>query len=120
MRRGSEVTAARWRSTAAGQRTYKEQDVERLSFIRHARKLGFSIDETRSLLSVKARPDQSCDEAGDIALRHLRAVDERISRLQALRSELRSVVAACTGGEVSECKIIETLSRNPAASSAGR
>ena len=28
--------------------------------------------------------------------------------------------AACTGGEVSECKIIETLSRNPAASSAGR
>ena len=50
--------------TAAGQRTYKEQDVERLSFIRHARKLGFSIDETRSLLSVKARPDQSCDEAG--------------------------------------------------------
>ena len=106
--------------TAAGQRTYKEQDVERLSFIRHARKLGFSIDETRSLLSVKARPDQSTGEAGDIALRHLRAVDERISRLQALRSELRSVVAACTGGEVSECKIIETLSRNPAASSAGR
>mgnify|MGYP003630466050 CR=1 FL=1 len=36
--------------TAAGQRTYTESEVKRLSFIRRARKLGFSIDETRSLL----------------------------------------------------------------------
>lgn len=106
--------------TAAGQRTYTESEVKRLSFIRRARKLGFSIDETRSLLGLKATPNESCSKAGDIASRHLRAVEERISQLQALRSELQRVVVACTGGEVSDCKIIEALSRNPVRFSAGR
>ena len=105
--------------TAASQRTYVERDVERLSFIRRARRLGFSIDETRSLLSLKAKPNESCDKAGNIAARHLQSVEERISQLQTLRSELKGVVAACTGGEVSDCKIIETLTRGRAGSSAG-
>ena len=102
--------------TAAGQRTYTERDVERLAFIRQARKLGFSIEEARSLLELKNTPKGSCDKAGDIAKQHLLSVEDRLTRLEALRAELENVVVSCTGGEVSDCKIIETLSQSRAKS----
>ena len=98
--------------TAAGQRTYTERDVKRLAFIRQARKLDFPIDEARSLLELKNTSCGSCDKAGDIAKRHLLSVEDRLAHLEALRAELKNMVVSCTGGAVSDCKIIETLSQS--------
>ena len=98
--------------TAAGQRTYTERDAKRLAFIRQARKLGFSIEEARSLLELKNTPNGSCHKAGDIAKRHLLSVEDRLTHLEALRVELENVVVSCTGGDVSDCKIIEVLSQS--------
>ena len=100
--------------TAAGQRTYADQDIERLAFIRKARKMGFSIDEARSLLQLKDAPNENCDRAGEIAARHLQGVEERLASLKALREELRRVTVSCKGGDVSSCKIIKSLSRGSA------
>jgi DNA-binding transcriptional MerR regulator len=36
--------------TSSNYRAYRQADVERLSFIRRARDLGFSLDQVRSLL----------------------------------------------------------------------
>ena len=95
--------------TAAGQQPTKSRTSSAFPLFGMLENWGFrSMKHAR--FKREGETDQSCDEDGCIALRHLRAVDERISRLQALRSELRSVVAACTGGEVSECKSSETLS----------
>ena len=43
--------------TESGRRTYGMSDLNRLSFIRNARGLGFSIDEIRSLLALAAEED---------------------------------------------------------------
>ena len=42
--------------TASGRRTYGDEDVGRLAFIRNARGLGFSIDEIRSLTALALGP----------------------------------------------------------------
>ena len=50
-------------------RLYGSRDLRRLSFIRHARDLGFEIDAIRTLLTLQDNPNQPCAEADGIALR---------------------------------------------------
>lgn len=95
--------------TASDRRLYDDAALRRLSFIRHARDLGFNIDSIRSLLDLSDHPDRPCGEANAIAERHLADVAEKIARLQALRTELSRMTAECAGGRVSACKVIEVL-----------
>lgn len=103
--------------TQSGRRTYGHDDLERLRFIRHARRLGFETGEIRSLLALSDEPDRQCAEVTEIAVRHLADVNERISQLMLLRDELDRTVRLCAGGTVSECRIMETLSSAPASES---
>ena len=102
--------------TQSGRRTYGPSDLERLHFIRHARRLGFETSEIRSLLELSDQPGRECAEVTEIALRHLADITEKISRLKLLRDELDRMARLCAGGTVSECRIMESLSRNLEAS----
>lgn len=95
--------------TASDRRLYDDPALRRLSFIRHARQLGFDLDAIRSLLDLSDHPDRPCGEANIIAERHLAEVVEKIARLQALRTELTRMTGECAGGRVSACKVIEVL-----------
>lgn len=90
-------------------RQFDERDLNRLSFIRHARELGFEIADIRELLQLSEEPQGSCHEADSIALRHLREIDARIERLQALHHELQRMVEECGHGKVCECRVIQIL-----------
>ena len=92
-----------------GSRRYGAAEVRRLNFIRHARELGFEIEDIRQLLKLAGEPQQSCHEADSIARRHLDEVEHRISRLDALRTELRRMIDECGHGRVCECRIIEVI-----------
>jgi DNA-binding transcriptional MerR regulator len=91
------------------QRLYERAAVERLSFIRHARDLGFTLDVIRDLLSLSDNPEQPCDAADAIARAQLVQVERRIEHLKALKRELRRMVAQCSGGRISDCRVIEAL-----------
>lgn len=91
------------------QRLFVQADVDRLSFIRHARDLGFNIEAIRELLQMSDRPDMPCEEADAIALRHLENVKERIARMAALQAELERMLMQCAGGAISDCRVIEVL-----------
>ncbi len=95
--------------TPSGQRSYTDDDVRRLSFIRHARALGFSTDEVRSLIELKDTPDEDCEIAAQIAASHLTSVEQRLAQLKRLRDELANVVSSCSGGKVINCRIIESI-----------
>lgn len=95
--------------TAGGQRRYDERHRRHLNFLRHARELGFSLDSIRELLTLYRTPEESCAAADRIADRHLADVRHKIARLQALEAELVRMVAACDGGSVADCRVIETL-----------
>ncbi len=91
-------------------RIYSEDDSRRLKFIRHARELGFGIDEIRELLKLSDNPQMSCSAADQIASSHLEMVELRIAKLKTLRKELKRMVEECNHGHVSQCRVIEVLS----------
>ena len=99
------------RRAANGRRTYGEADVGRLTFIRHARQLGFDLAAVRALLALQGRPELSCEAASKLASAQLSAVESRLSRLAVLRDELRRMVRACTNGRVSDCRVIDALTK---------
>ena len=96
--------------TEGGHRLYDTGDQKRLTFIRHARDLGFSIEAIRELLSLSDNPHTSCDRADDIASRRLMEVEQRLKRLTALKRELKRMVEECGHGTVCDCRVIEVLS----------
>ena len=96
--------------TEGGQRRYGEEAVRRLTFIRHARDFGFSVEAVRELLAMSDRPDMCCDEVDALAKHHLEEVESRLQRLSALRDELQRMIGQCAGGKVESCRIIEVLS----------
>lgn len=95
-----------------GQRRYDGIAVRQLNFIRHARELGFEIDDIRELLAMTASPQASCHAADSIARKHLEDVERRIAQLSALRGELRRMVDECGHGHVCDCRVIEVLANH--------
>src|SRR3546814_4607319 len=66
--------------TAANYRDYGEAELGRLSFIRRARDLGFSLDQVRALLKLSDDRSQDCASVDRIAGRS----EEHTSELQSL------------------------------------
>ena len=99
--------------TEGGQRRYDESAVRRLHFIRHARDLGFSVEDIRQLLALSDRPALPCDNAEQIAQHHLQQVEGKIARLRLIRSELKRMLEACGGGSAADCRILDALSKSP-------
>jgi len=95
--------------SAGGQRLYTEADVKRITFVRHSRHLGFSLDAIRELLALQSQPEIDCGTANQIAEDQLTKVRDRITQLRALETELERITAACRGGSVGDCKVIEAL-----------
>src|SRR3984885_13635076 len=74
------------------QRRYGEAEASRLTFIRHARELGFEIDAIRTLLALQDNPSQPCTTADRIARARLADVEQRIHSLTALKAELELMI----------------------------
>ena len=98
----------------SGHRVYRNEVQEVLTLIRHCRDFGFSIDDTRALVSLASSNDKSCDEARDIAQLHLDAVRAKLAELQALQASLAKFVKSCgehcLGGPAPKCTILKDIS----------
>lgn len=94
---------------AGNQRRYAQADLERLGFIRHARDLGFSLEDIRSLIELSAHPDRPCADLDQIAKAQLAATRAKIARLQRLERELDRIAADCHGGRVGDCYVLTAL-----------
>lgn len=94
--------------TEGNQRRYSKEGLKRLSFIRHSRDLGFTIEDIRELLELSEHPEQPCGNAHDIATRHLSDTKAKIAKLRKLERELKRI-STCDAKSVGECAVIETL-----------
>lgn len=90
------------------QRRYTKEGLSRLSFIRHSRDLGFSIEDIRGLLELSQHPEKPCHDAHSIAVQHLEDVQGRIAKLRRLERELKRI-SKCEAGNIADCAVIETL-----------
>ena len=97
------------RRTMGNQRLYNNDHLQRIIFIRHARSLGFNLDKINALLKLADQPQSSCHIIDDTVRDHLHYVEERISQLNALKTELERIIAACSGGTIANCRVIEAI-----------
>ena len=95
--------------TGGNYRAYGQDALARLSFIRRARDLGFSLDQVRELLTLASQDQRDCGSVDAIANSHLAESDRKLADLAALRRELSAVIASCNGGKIAECRILESL-----------
>lgn len=94
----------------SGYRRYDLAHLKRLSFVRRARDLGFTLDEVRRLLRLADRRERSCAQVRDLATAHLRDVQARIKDLRAMEKILKAMIAQCADGTLPDCPLIEALS----------
>lgn len=97
--------------TESNYRTYGEEHLTRLRFIRQARSLDMSLDEVRVLLRFKDSPREHCGDVNVVLEQHIQHVSRRIKELRALEKELKDLRASCGEARPArECGILEGLS----------
>ena len=74
-----------------GYRVYSDSDVERLTFIRSARALDFTLDDIREILAFRDREEPPCTYVMGLMKAQLTQIDQRIAELERLRGELSTL-----------------------------
>jgi Cu(I)-responsive transcriptional regulator len=98
----------------SGYRQYGDGDVHTLRFIRRSRDLGFSIREISELLGLWQNRKRPSRLVKSLAEAHIRALEQKVGELEAMKATLEHLVHCCHGDERPDCPILETLSRDPA------
>jgi Cu(I)-responsive transcriptional regulator len=94
-----------------GYRDYGEAEIAVLRFIRHARDLGFPLDDVRRLVALWQDRGRASAEVRRIALGHVAALEEKARRLAAMADSLRHLAAHCHGDDRPECPILRELEK---------
>ncbi|KIC18142.1 MULTISPECIES: MerR family transcriptional regulator [unclassified Leisingera] len=94
---------------AGNQRRYGQDGMDALGFIRHARDLGFSLEDIKVMMSIEGQLGEDCSEVHRIAEAQLNAVRARITRLERLAGELERITHLCGHGQGGDCKVLSAL-----------
>ncbi|CAB3625985.1 MULTISPECIES: Cu(I)-responsive transcriptional regulator [Achromobacter] len=94
---------------SSGYRAYSRIDVHRLHFIRRARNLGFSVAETKDLLSLWHDQSRQSADVKHVAQEHLAELDRRIESMRQMADTLEALIRCCAGDDRPNCPILHTL-----------
>ncbi|MCL6708324.1 Cu(I)-responsive transcriptional regulator [Pseudomonas sp. R2.Fl] len=95
--------------TGANYRVYGADDVHRLRFIRRARSLGFSMEETQRLLALWDDKERASGEVKRLASAHIADLNRKIAEMQGMVDTLSELVACCHGDHRPNCPILTDL-----------
>jgi MerR family mercuric resistance operon transcriptional regulator len=95
--------------TDAGYRIYSAAHATRLRFILRARELGFSMEDIRGLMGLEDGAAPTCAEVKERTERHLADVRAKIADLKRIEKVLSATAARCSGEDVPDCPVLETL-----------
>ena len=91
-------------------RLYPADTVRRVQFIKRAQSLGFSLKEITELLALRAEPTVRCADVRACAVAKIHHIDDKVRALQAMKTALVKLVAACAGDSpITDCPILESL-----------
>ena len=76
--------------TTGGYRSYDDDAVTRLRFVRSAQALGLSLAEIAEVLRIRDYQNPPCTYVAELLATHIHALDRRIAELTALRDELHT------------------------------
>ncbi|WP_064697694.1 Cu(I)-responsive transcriptional regulator [Rhizobium aegyptiacum] len=99
--------------TESSYRTYGDNDIHTLKFIRRARDLGFSVEQMKTLLALWRDKSRSSADVKAIAMEHVAELDRKAAAIQAMSKTLRHLASHCHGDERPDCPIIEEIAKAP-------
>jgi DNA-binding transcriptional MerR regulator len=83
-----------------GFRTYTEQEIAILRFVRRCRDLGFQINEIKTLVTLSGDVNEVCSDVKAIGEAHLENIRARIAGLTKLETALTDLLQNCREGNV--------------------
>ena len=95
--------------TESNYRVYGADEVHVLRFVKRARTLGFSVEETATLLGLWQDKSRASAEVKEIASSHVMALETKIAELQSMVGTLRHLVHCCGGNNRPDCPILDDL-----------
>ena len=99
------------RKPLGGYRHYPTEVAKRVRFIKRSQALGFTLEETASLLRLDGA-DCSADTR-ELAAHKVALIERKLVDLAAMRDALAALVRQCDAGQVeASCPIIRALSRD--------
>jgi len=101
--------------TEAGYRTYGQEDLKVLLFIKRLRALDFSVKQMDAMLTLWRNPSRSSADVKALALSHSEALEEKAEQLLAMSKALRQLAGECHGNDQPECAILDGLADTPVA-----
>ena len=93
-----------------GYRSYGNNQLERLAFIRHCRALDIPLAEIHRLIEFVERPRANCGDIDHLIDEHLARVRARLTSMQALERQLSQLRKQCNAAHATrECGILHEL-----------
>lgn len=97
--------------TQAYYRVYGPNDVHVLRFIKRARTLGVSMEDTKELVGLWKNKSRSSAAVKKIAAKHIDDLKRKVAELNSMAGTLEHLAKHCHGDHRPECPILEDLAK---------
>ena len=104
--------------TEGGFRVFGPEEIEGLKFVRKAQELGFSLEEIRELLVLRAENVPACSHVKEMLEQKLVGVGQKIQELRSLKRSLNKALHKCQRslrkagrGHQEPCRVLEEMSK---------
>lgn len=95
--------------SAAGHRQFSSEHLAHLRFVKRAQELGFTLEEIRELLSLRADPEAG-EEVREKTEEKIEEVKSKIRDLQRIEEKLTELAEACQKhGSAEDCLVLHAL-----------
>ncbi|WP_420935941.1 Cd(II)/Pb(II)-responsive transcriptional regulator [Alteromonas sp. A081] len=96
--------------TQSNYRSYSDEALKQLLFIKQCRALDMTIEEISLVLETRTNPESSCENVNATMDKHIDDIKHRISELNALQKTLKSMRAACNDDKkIKECGVLHRI-----------
>lgn len=99
--------------TRSKYREFPPEALQRLTFIRRARELGFRLEEISELLTLAAAQEAGSRDVRELTAAKLADVKARITKLDLIARSLEDLLCQCQGDSVTRahCPILQAFSQ---------
>lgn len=90
-------------------RTYSEDYIKKIIFIKRAQELGFTLKEIKELLDLKIRNQAKCSDVLDKTEKKVSEIDRKIKDLKNMKKSLKKLANCCEDKNqpLSDCPILD-------------
>lgn len=94
---------------SSGYRTFTDEDIRVVRFVKRAQELGLSLDDASQLLALRHTQPEDRHAVRQVAQARVDDLDRRIRDLRRMRKALAALVTSCHTSRDPKCPILESL-----------